>query len=499
MKLRVRDLNIVTGGPLIGILNEDDAKLMDIHVGDRIIVKRGDLFAHVIVDLTTAGKVAPQGSIVLVEEVLSRLQLSEGTEVNIELSSKPASLQYIKRKLDGQRLTPQEIAHIVSDIVEKKLSDIELTYFVAACYSHLLDLEETVALTKAMINTGEILKLRRKVVVDKHCIGGVAGNRTTPLIVPILAAAGLTVPKTSSRSITSPAGTADTVEVFCPVTFPIGKMKSIIEKTNACLVWGGAINLAPADDMIIRVEHPLSIDATSQLIASILAKKASVSSTHVLIDIPVGRGSKVEDKKHALFLKRRFELIGRKVGLKVYSILTDGSQPIGNGMGPALEARDILWVLKNSAKAPQDLRRKSLHMAGTMLELVRKCRKGQGLRIATEILTSGKAYAKFLQIIKEQGGSEIEPEDIKVGKFTHDIRSQKTGIVTHVDNGSIAKVARIAGAPNDSGAGIYLKVHKRDYVTTDDILYTIHSDSKERLSFAIDIQRHLKDIDIQPV
>lgn len=497
MKLKARDLDIATGGPLIAIMHEDEAKALDIHVGDRIKLTNRRRYCHAVVDLTASTKFAPEGTIILVDEVLKRLKLRNGQYVSIELSSKPASIQFIKKKLDGARLTEAEITQIVQDIVDKKLSDIELTYFVSACYMHVLDTSETVALTKAMINTGDKLHFGKGPIVDKHCIGGVAGNRTTPIVVPILAAAGLRVPKTSSRSITSPAGTADTMEIFCPVSIGIKKMQKIIKQTNACMVWGGSINLAPADDMIIRVEHPLSIDARSQLLASILAKKASVSSTHVLIDIPVGKGAKIENRKHALSLKRSFEKIGKAIGLKIFTVITDGSQPIGRGLGPALEARDIIHVLSGSRHAPLDLKRKSILLAGRMLEMCGKAKKGQGFNKALRIVQTGQAYVKFFEIIKAQGGRHVDPEDIKVGKFSHDVKSPRTGIISHIDNKSVSKIARIAGAPRDAGAGVYLNVRKRDYVKRDDVLYTIYSNSKQRLNFAIDTQHKVLDMVIK--
>lgn len=497
MRLKARDLDIATGGPLIAIMHEDEAKALDIHVGDRIRLTNNRRFCHAVIDLTASTKFAPEGTIILVDEVLKKLRLRKDQYVNIELAGKPSSIQFIKKKLDGFKLTESEITQIVQDIVDKRLSDVELTYFVSACYTHMLDTSETVALTKAMINTGDRLHFKTKPIVDKHCIGGVAGNRTTPIVVPILAAAGLTVPKTSSRSITSPAGTADTVEVFCPVSFPIEKMQKIIKKTGACMVWGGAINLAPADDVIIRVEHPLSIDARSQLLASILAKKASVSSTHVLIDIPVGVGAKIENRKHALSLKSAFERIGKAVGLKIFTVITDGSQPIGNGFGPALEARDIIHVLSGSHHAPLDLKRKSIILAGKMLEMAGKAKKGKGFQKALKIVQSGQAYVKFFEIIKAQGGRQVDAEDIKIGKYTHDVKAPHTGIITHIDNKGISKIARIAGAPKNSGAGLFLHVRKRDYVKKDDVLFTIYSESRARLNFAIDLQKKIHDIEIK--
>ena len=411
--------------------------------------------------------------------------------LSIKYENKPKSVFFIKKKLRGEKLDYNEIHQIVKDIVDNKLTDIELTYFVASTYIHELTIKETVYLTNAVINTGKTLKLNKYPIVDKHCIGGVAGNRTTMVVVPILAAAGLTIPKTSSRSITSPAGTADTMEVMCNVSFTLEELKKIVLKTNGCLVWGGAVNLAPADDKIIRVEHPVSLDPVGQLLASILAKKKSVSATHLLIDIPVGKGAKIEKKSEAEELKRRFELIGKKLGFVMKVVLTDGRQPIGNGIGPGLEAIDVLKVLMNEKDAPQDLREKSIKMAGELLELAKKVKKGYGYKMAKDIIDSGMAYKKMVEIIKTQGGKITEPNKIKLAKLRLDIKAEQHGTIREINGKIISKIAKIAGAPQDKGAGLYLNVHVGDKVNKDSILYTIYSENNEKLEYAKDLVKDL--------
>src|SRR3989344_2973457 len=484
MKLKIKDMDVETGGPLVAVMHVDDAKMLDFHHGDRVRPTYNDRKAVSILNLAESKRSVPIGSIGCYEEVLRKLGAKGGQKVGIALEEKPASVQYIKKKLNGGTLTYKEFYQIVSDISQNKLNDIELTYFVSACHTNVMTLRETIDLTKAMIATGDVLKLKKKPVIDKHCVGGVAGNRTTMIIVPILAAAGLTVPKTSSRSITSPAGTADTVEVLTKVSFNVDRMKKIVNKIGACMVWGGSINLAPADDRIIRVEHPLSIDSRSQLLASIIAKKASVSATHVLVYIPVGRGAKIETMDKARDLKRQFEVIGRSVGISIKVIITDGSQPIGNGLGPALEARDVMWILRNDEKGPRDLRKKSVMMAGLILEMAGKARKGQGKEKALDLLESGKAYKKMQEIIRAQGGKVKRPEDLPIAKFAQDVFAAKSGRITHIDNTYISKIARAAGAPRDSTAGVYLYLHKNDLVKKGEILFTIYSNSRQRLDFA---------------
>jgi len=494
MKLKVKDIDIATGWPLVAVLNETDALKLDLHHGDRIKIKKGKKSVIAIIDISESKKTVPSGQIGLYEEVLTKLNTKSGNFVDVSLVEKPLSIQFIKKKLKGKKLSYEEFYQIIDDIIKNKLSGIEITYFVSACYMHELNIDESVSLTKAMINTGEILKLNKYPVMDKHCIGGVAGNRTTMVVVPIIAAAGLTIPKTSSRSITSPAGTADTMEVLCNVCFSIKEIKKIVRKTNACLVWGGSVNLAPADDKIIRIEHPVSLDPEGQLLASILAKKKSVSATHLLVDIPIGKGAKIESKIKTFHLKRLFESISKKLEIKIRVVITDGSQPIGNGVGPALEARDIMWVLENNSRQPFDLREKSVKMAGLLLEMGGKAKKGTGFKKALEILESGAAYKKMIDIIKAQGGKKIKADNIKIGKFVYKFKSNKSGIIAHIDNNSISKIAKAAGAPLDKGAGIYLYKHVKEHVKMNEIVFIIHAENKQKLNYAINVLKRIDGI-----
>jgi len=480
MKLKVKDMDISSGGALMAVLNEKDAEKMDLHRRDRVKIIKNGKIETVLLNIGESKKAVSKGKIGLYEEVLDSLRLKHGDVIEMVPARKPLSLDYIKKKLDGFRLNKKEIDQIVWDVVHNKLSEVEMTYFVSACYSNELDVRETTLLTKAMTSYGDILKLNKKIVMDKHCVGGVAGNRTTMIIVPILAAAGVSIPKTSSRSITSPAGTADTMEVLADVEIPIGRMKKIVQKTNGCIVWGGALNLAPADDKIIVVERPLSIDAKSQLLASVMAKKASVSSTHVLVDIPVGKGAKLPNRKKALGLKRDFVGLAKRLGIKAKVIITNGREPIGNGVGPALEARDVLWVLSNDPRGPLDLKRKSLMMAGIMLEMAGK--KG-GLSLAKEILESGKAYDKMKEIIKMQGKRIDDASKIKLGHIKYDVIVKKEGVVREMSNKAISKIARVAGAPEFNGAGLYLHKHIGDRVKKGDKLFTVYCHDKGKLEF----------------
>jgi thymidine phosphorylase len=319
-------------------------------------------------------------------------------------------------------------------------------------------------------------------VVDKHCIGGIPGNRTSMLVVPIVAAYGLPIPKTSSRSITSPAGTADTMEVLANVDLSIEEMQKVVSAENGCLVWGGHMNLAPADDVLISVERPLSIDTPEQMVASILAKKVAAGSTHLLLDIPVGLTAKVRTRTEAIRLRKLFEYVGDKLGLTLEVIISDGSQPIGKGIGPALEARDVMNVLRCSPDAPVDLREKSLILAGRLIDFDPRVRGGQGIEIAREILDSGKALACMERIIRAQGPSGAAA---CLGHLVREIPAHNSGVVSEIDCYRLARIAKLAGAPFDKGAGLDLMRKVGDPVEKGETLYKIHACFNTDFDFAV--------------
>lgn len=483
MKFKTKHFGIRAGNFFVVVLHLDDAVTLDVYPADRVLLRRGSKSIIGIVDVTRDKKIVKPGMIGLYKETFEKLKNKEGTTVDVEVTTRPVSLRYIKEKLEGESISRKKMYGIINDIADWKLSATEITYFVAGCYVHGLSQKEVYYLTKAMVESGEMLKPKSKRVFDKHSIGGLPGNRTTPLVVSIVAASGLTIPKTSSRSITSAAGTADTMEVVTKVKIPLKKMKKIVDDVGGCFIWGGALNLSPADDAIIQVEHPLSIDAEGQLLASILAKKLSVSATDIIIDIPAANDAKV-DKKKAKHLKRKFEQIAKKFNLNLRIKITDGRQPIGKGIGPALEAKDVIWVLKNDERGPKDLKKKALVLAGELLEMGGKAKKGSGRKKAKEILETGKAYKKFVEIVKAQGLVQIDPEKIRLGKHHYDFKSPKSGDVIDIDNNMLTAVAKASGAPVDKEAGIYLRVHIADDVKKGDVLFTIYADNKKKLEYS---------------
>jgi thymidine phosphorylase len=333
-----------------------------------------------------------------------------------------------------------------------------------------------------MLESGEQLDWNESLVVDKHCIGGIPGNRTSMLVVPIIAAHGMLMPKTSSRAITSPAGTADTMEVLANVELDIKKLHNIVRKHRACIAWGGTARLSPADDIMIAVERPLGIDSLGQMVASILSKKLSAGSTHLLIDIPVGPTAKVRHMREAQRLRKLFEFVGDQLGIHLEVIITDGRQPVGFGIGPVLESRDVMLVLQNSPNAPDDLRQKALRLAGRVLEFDPDVRGGKGYAIARDILDSGRALDMMNAIINAQG---VQSNKFELGKLTHEVLSPANGVVVEIDNLQMAHIARFAGAPMDKGAGVDLFKKLGDNVNKGEPLYRIHAEFPSDFKFAI--------------
>jgi putative thymidine phosphorylase len=450
----------------------DAQSKIEIHYNERSILA--------ILNMTENGLVQT-GEIGLSDAAFRHLGAPEGAGVRLSHPNPLSSTDLIRNKLDGDSLTKEHFLAIIRDVLAFRYSNIELTAFVIACSKQHLNEEEILYLTEAMIETGERINWGLPLVLDKHCIGGVPGNRTTMIVVPIIAAFGLPIPKTSSRAITSPSGTADAMETVANVQLSLEQMKSLVHQEKACIAWGGSLYLAPVDDILISVERPLNLDSEGQMVASILSKKRAAGSNRLILDIPVGIHTKARSQEDGRRLTRLFEQIGEKIGMKVRAVLTDGSQPVGRGIGPYLEAQDVLQILRREPEAPLDLREKSLLLAGELLEFSGEVEKCKGKAMAQEILDSGKALKKFQRIVEKQGGQK----KLSAAPFQADQISPAAGKVISIHNQKIAKVAKLAGAPQDSRAGVYLHAKMGDKVQKGQAIYTIFAETEEQLRFSI--------------
>lgn len=485
MKLRVRLLSIQAGGRNIAILDDSTASLLGAHSSDRLQIVHKCKRVVAIVNVSSS---FPRDSLGVYDEVSRKLGVEYDDEVEVQLAESPESLHYIQAKIRNERLRKREIDLIVRDVVERHLSDIELASFVTALQIHGLSMDEIEALSRAMAETGSSLDLGKKPILDKHSIGGIPGDKTSILVVPIIAAAGFTIPKTSSRAVTSPAGTADRVENLCPVSLSVEEIKEVVNKTNGCMVWGGALDLAPADDIFIQIEYPLAIDP--MLLPSIMSKKKAIGATHVVVDIPTGRGAKIKTIGEADNLADDFIELGQRLEINVECGVTFGEQPLGHAIGPALEAREALSTIMGDG--PADLREKATSLAGILFEMVGV---KDGKRRAEELLRSGKAEQKLRDIIGAQGGNpRIKVEDIRVGDKKQAVATDLEGEVLWVNNEDLAKIAKEAGAPKDKGAGVMLLAKLGDHVEKRDTLFDVYAERDTKLESALKLAAELRPI-----
>jgi len=442
--------------------------------GDRKIVAtlnivKGDLLSHELAGLS--------------EAAWRLLAAKEGDKAFFRHAPPVESMSVVRGKLYGKPITAEGAVSVINDISQGRYSDIQMSAYVAACAAKNLSIEETIAITHAMVDVGRRFDWGKgRIIVDKHCVGGLPGNRTTPIVVAIVAATGLVMPKTSSRAITSPAGTADTMETLTNVRLGFEQMRAVVEQQGACLAWGGSVSLSPTDDIIIRVERALDLDSEGQLVASVISKKVAAGSTHVLIDIPIGATAKVRSIEMAKNLAALLCDTGEALGLTIKTVFSDGSQPVGRGIGPALEAKDLLAVLKNESAAPRDLRERSLTLAASLLELAGAGSGEQCLVLARQTLDSGDAWRKFEAICMAQGGLKKPP----VAAFQHDIVANCAGVVAMINNRVISRLASLAGAPNAPAAGLYLHVRIGDVVEPGTVLMTLHAEAAGELDYALD-------------
>jgi thymidine phosphorylase len=421
-------------------------------------------------------------------EMAWRLLTPQGSELaSFAHATPPDSMSFVRAKIYDGRISEQQMDGIINDVVEGRYSDVELSAFIASCADGRLSQAEIVALTRAMINAGERLIWQHDMVVDKHCVGGLAGNRTTMIVVPIIASLGLIMPKTSSRAITSPSGTADTMETLAPVDLPTDKMRQVVEREGACIVWGGAMHLSPADDILVRVERALDVDSEGQMVASVLSKKAAAGATHVVLDLPVGPTAKVRSEHAARDLQHILERTAHAIGLKVRTLITDGHQPVGRGVGPALEARDVLAVLHNEPDAPKDLRERSLDIAAALLELADVAQGEEARGLVVSVLDDGRALAKLEAICEAQGGMRKLP----VAAHTHEFSAPHAGDITAIDNRLLSRAAKLAGAPHARAAGLELQVRLDEHVSRGQPLFRLHAETPGELEYALEfVGRH---------
>lgn len=486
--LKSKKLDLEGGKDLFVVINREDAEKIGLYDGDMAFLGYRDTEMYVKVILTD--EEVREGEIGLYEELVDERFAPVDHKVFLDIPEPTETLEAIKKKMEGGRLNEEELMTIMEDIGKRKLRETEIAFFVGTFFNPGFNDEEIYWMTKGMAYSGETLNFKGirnngDMVVDKHSIGGTTGKGITPVLVSILAANDLVCPNTSTRAITSSAGTSDILEVVMPVAIKKEQVIDVVKKTGACLVWGGSLYLAPADDEIINVERSLRIQEYQKVLVSIVAKKIAMGTTHVLIDLPYGKNTKIERPDDLEFLEREFKELFAKFGVKCFTIKRQIKGPEGNGVGPALEIREALRVLEQTDNRSQYLEDAVVDMAAILLENTQKAGKRQGKQLAKQTLKDGKALDKFWEIAKAQGQKEIiKSEEIEVGEKSEDIVSTKTGRIKEINTRVIVDIARALGAPKMKKAGMYLYKNAGDKVKEGEILATMYSETDSRLDQA---------------
>lgn len=494
MALKTKNLGIDCGRTPVVFLNKNSETVKSEGFRPLIQVRISNEKKSIIGILNfIEGNLLNDSEIGLSKKANEILKPEENENFEIKHMEPLLSFGAIRDKLRGKPFTEEGIFNVIKDVVNGKYTDMHMACLCSATEGEQLSDDEIAYLAKAMTNTGETVKWDYDIVVDKHCIGGIPGNRTTPIAIPIIAEFGLHIPKTSSNAITSASGTAEVMNVLTEVNIDTKSMKKIVDDVNGCVVWGGGVDLNPSDDIIITVKKDLDLDSRGQMLASILSKKIAAGSTHILIDIPYGPSAKTKTLETATSLKRDFETLGKKLGAHVYVNISNGTQPVGRGVGPALEAQDVVDVLQNKTEGLEDLKEKAIHLSGLILEFSPKVKEGEGEKIARKLLESGKAWERFQKICEAQGGMK----QIPTAKLQYDVLAKKDGIVYEFDNRKLAYLAKLAGAPLKPAAGVYIYKHLDEKVKKGEKLYTIHADSQGELDLAIQLAKEIEIIKVK--
>ncbi len=481
--LEAKFVDVTTGGDLTIFLNNQDAREQNLVNSDRLIMSWiGG--RPVVVEINLTDSLVNSGQVGLSLEIKNQLQIQEGAFVKLSLLGIPESVKAIAKELEGGDLDYAEVYSVVADLVNRRLDDVTAAFYIASAYWQRSSKQKMYYLTKAMVETGQRFDFGKE-VVDKHSTGGLCGNRITPIMVAIVTSLGIKMPKTSSRAVTSPSGTADTFEVLASVTFTAEEVKKIIKKTNGCIIWGAG-GIAPADNRIIDIAQQLPAESFPKMVTSIMSKKVAMGAKYLIIDIPVNPTAKIKTLRDAQEIESLFLYLGKRFGLKVKVISYYSFGPIGRGIGPALEARDILRVMQRKENRPLDLEKKAIYFSGELLELVGKAKSGQGQEVAQQVLESGRAWQQLQKIIKAQKGNpDVDSEAIEIGSISYDIRAVKEGRIRFINDGSLDWTTKALGAPTIKKAGTYLYKLTGELVKKGDLLCCFYTTSQSRMNLAL--------------
>ena len=477
---KTKIIDIHEGENLEVLINEQDAREEGITSMDKVSLVYDN--KEFVFDVSLSSHFVQRWEVGIFEDIREKYEIPAGQFVTVSFTKNSSeSLDALKKWLTGKRLNKQEILAIMKDISNNRFTDILTTYFSAMGFFFPSQDEDLYRMAEAMAKTWEMLHFPG-IVADKHCMGGVPGNETTMIMIPLLTSLGIKMPKTFSKAITTPAATGECVSVLMDISFSKKEIEALVKKNNCCLVRGGGLDLAPADEKLIKVAYPLSMQSYSRTIVSIMAKKYAMGINHSLIDIPVGPTAKVPDMKTAKWLKKKYEYVGKKLGMKVHVEMTPALEPIGAGVGAVLQVREVLRVLQQHEKRPMDLEKKAVYLASKIIELVGMAKGKEAEKLAYGQLISGNARAMMQKIIGAQHGDpKVLSETLKLAKIQKNIVAEKSGTVKNIDMKIVNVATRTLGSPLDLQAWLYLHKKLGDSVKKGEVMYTMYANDESKI------------------
>ena len=486
---KVIKFDIQNGNWHIVMLNTEQASNYGIKDDDKIsLIRKWEEF---VVDVVLSDKYVQANEIWVTNDFLEEYPIMEWDTVLISfVQSNPLSMQAIRKKLLWKKITDVEIDAVIEDIKNNKIHDLVLAYYVATSFFYKSDIHELAYTTKATAYTWDMYRFPW-IVAGKYCIWWVPWNETTMIVVPILASLWVTVPKSFSKAITSPAATGECVNVLMDIEFDKQEVIRITDKVWACLVRNEKLNLAPVNDRIIKVSSPLWMEPYARMISSIMAKNYAMWINHCLIDIPMWPTAKVATARDAKRVAKRFKEIWEYLWIKMDVQITDGSQPIGRWIWACLQAREALRILQQFKTRSKDLEEKSIFLASRILLL---CWVAETIENAENLaktqLKNWEAWKKMQEIIKAQNWNpNIKSEDVELWKFSFDVVATKNCVINKVDMRLLNTMVRWLWAPKEYKAWIYLHKKLWDKVKKWEVIYTMFSPSANKLNLVKEMQQ----------
>lgn len=401
------------------------------------------------------------------------------------------TIEIIRKKRDKKSLTPDEVEYLVQCFTKGTIPDYQFSAFLMAAYLNGLNSDEKAALTRSMLFSGEIVDLSEieGIKIDKHSTGGV-GDKTSLILAPIAAAAGVKVPMISGRGLGHTGGTLDKLESITgfKTDLNLRRYKSVIKKCGAVLI-GQTKNIAPADRLIYSLRDvTATVESIPFITASIMSKKLAEGIDGLVLDVKTGSGAFMKELKDSRELAKSLMKAAHAFDKNVIAFITDMNQPLGNYIGNWLEVYESIKVLQG--KEVEDLNEVTFNLSGAMIYLGGKSGSiDEGINISKELVQNGKAFNKFVQMVKLQGGDINHlkhPEKYPKSKYSENIYADNNGYLKTIDNYEIGMAALELGAGRltkedkiDPKAGIIFHPKIGDKLIKGSLIAEIFTDKKK--------------------